>query len=168
MSTPKLDAYKARQSKIDKDNILTDLSLLGIGDFVNIGRSNNSYGCTGFVKKVNPKNIIIETIYGGYGDSDVELMELSFPKSRVDKFLKQNPSPELISDINGKTIKVGDTVKTMQPGGGILPPGKPETGIVEITKNAFGITTLQIKYQRNGVDRFILLGGKINEIIPGA
>ena len=165
MATPILDAYRKRKAEINTDDVLTDIALLSIGDFVNIPRSEKSSGCTGFVTKVNPKKIIIETVYGGYGDNDVEIMTLSFYKTDVDKFLKPNPQPEVITDINGKIIKVGDTVKTTQPGGGILPPGEPQTGVVEVTKDAFDITTLQIKYQRNGVDRFILLRGKINEIL---
>lgn len=72
-----------------------------------------------------------------------------------------------LTDINGKKIKVGDTVKTTQPSGGILSPGSPEIGIVEKTKDAFGNDALQIRYRKNGdnFDRFILLNGKINEVV---
>lgn len=65
-------------------------------------------------------------------------------------------------DINGIEIKVGQTVKSQQKPGGIFNPAPPETGIVEL-----GNDGLVIKYRRPGqnFDRFILLEGKINEII---
>jgi len=72
-----------------------------------------------------------------------------------------------MKDINGIEIKVGDKVKTQQPSGGILPPSPPKTGIVENTTDAFGNETLQIRYRKENrtFDQFILLDGKINEII---
>jgi hypothetical protein len=72
-----------------------------------------------------------------------------------------------LKDINGKKIEVGDTVKTTQPSGGLLNPADSETGVVEKTKDAFGQDSLQIRYRKQGTnyDRFILLNGKINEII---
>ena len=72
-----------------------------------------------------------------------------------------------LKDINGKKIEVGDTVKTTQPSGGLLSPADSEVGVVEKTKDAFGQDALQIKYRRQGTnyDRFILLNGKINEIV---
>jgi hypothetical protein len=72
-----------------------------------------------------------------------------------------------LKDINGKKIKVGDTVKTTQPSGGVLSPADSKVGVVEKTKDAFGNDALQIKYRKEGTtyDRFILLNGKINEIV---
>lgn len=78
-----------------------------------------------------------------------------------------------IIDINGREIKPGDTVKTQQPSGGILPPANPTTGIAEITTDAFGYETLQIRFKKQyrvkgetkDYDAFILLNFKINEVI---
>ena len=72
-----------------------------------------------------------------------------------------------MEDVHRDIIKIGDTVKTKQPSGGILSPAKPEIGIVEATKDSFDRDTLQIKYKKEGklFDSFILLDGKINEII---
>jgi hypothetical protein len=72
-----------------------------------------------------------------------------------------------LKDINGKKIEVGDTVKTTQPSGGLLNPADSEIGVVEKTKDAFGQESLQIRYRKQGTnyDRFILLNGKINEIV---
>jgi hypothetical protein len=72
-----------------------------------------------------------------------------------------------LKDINGKKIEVGDIVKTTQPSGGLFNPANPEIGIVEKTKDAYGNNALQIKYRKQGTnyDRFILLNGKINEIL---
>jgi hypothetical protein len=72
-----------------------------------------------------------------------------------------------LKDINGKKIEVGDTVKTTQPSGGLLSPADSKVGIVEKTKDAFGQESLQIRHRKQGTnyDRFILLNGKINEIV---
>lgn len=72
-----------------------------------------------------------------------------------------------MKDINGITIKTGDLVATRQPSGGVLPPGQPEQGIVEPTIDAFGNPTMQIRFRKAGrdFDQFILLDGKINEVI---
>lgn len=70
-------------------------------------------------------------------------------------------------DINGVKIEVGQTVKTIQPSGGILPPSTPETGMVENCIDAFGNSTFQIRYRKSfrNFDQFILLKHKINEVI---
>ncbi len=73
-----------------------------------------------------------------------------------------------MKDINGIEIKVGDTVKTQQPAGGILPPAPAEIGIVgETICTITNKPTLQIRYKRQGHDfySYILLEGKINEVI---
>lgn len=72
-----------------------------------------------------------------------------------------------LKDKYGSEIKVGDKVKTQQPGGGVLPQGAPEIGVVEKTKDAFGKDDFQIRYRKEGdkFDRFILLNSKINEIV---
>jgi hypothetical protein len=70
-------------------------------------------------------------------------------------------------DINGKKIEEGDMVKSMQPSGGILSPSEGQIGVVEKTKDAFGQDDFRIRFRREGknFDQFILLNGKINEII---
>ena len=70
-------------------------------------------------------------------------------------------------DINNLEIRVGDTIETCQPNGGILPPAKPSIGVVEKVTCPFGTATLQIRYRRTNqvFDSFILLNGKINKII---
>lgn len=75
-----------------------------------------------------------------------------------------------LKDVNGKQIEVGDVVKTTQPSGGLLNPANSETGVVEKAKDAFGQDALRIRYRKEGTnyDRFILLNGKINEIVKKA
>lgn len=70
-----------------------------------------------------------------------------------------------IKDINNKDIKIGDTVKTQQHSGGILPPAPPTIGIVEIKK--FNSEKVVIRYRKPHLsfDSFIALEGQINEII---
>lgn len=72
-----------------------------------------------------------------------------------------------MEDIHGKEIRVGMRVKTQQPEGGIFNPAPAEIGIVEECKDAFGRDSLHIRYRRpnQNFDRFILLEGKINEIV---
>lgn len=71
-----------------------------------------------------------------------------------------------MKDINGKEIKVGDTVKTLQYSGGFLPPAPAKVGVVE-DAISFGMPTFQIRYREafRDFDQFILLQGQINEII---
>jgi hypothetical protein len=68
--------------------------------------------------------------------------------------------------VDGKEIKVGDTVKTQQPGGGTLPPAPPQTGEVVGGIDAFGDPTLLIRYKTAGRDfwQYIDLKHKINEV----
>jgi hypothetical protein len=68
-------------------------------------------------------------------------------------------------DVNGIEIKVGMTVKTQQLSGGIFSPAEPEIGIVQSCFDAFDRSSLQIKFSKNGSWRYILLEGKINEVI---
>lgn len=64
----------------------------------------------------------------------------------------------------GNLIEVGDTVKTVQPSGGILPPAPPVIGTV-IASLPWDVNSgLAIVYGSNP-KRYILLHGKINEII---
>lgn len=67
-----------------------------------------------------------------------------------------------MTDINGIVIKVGMTVESMQPSGGMLPPGKPSIGIVEECMDAFGEPSMQI---RTADGRLILLTSKINKVL---
>lgn len=69
-------------------------------------------------------------------------------------------------DIHGIEIKVGMRVKTQQHGGGLLPPAPPVIGIVEQCTDSRVFDALCIRYNHHsGFDRFILLEGKINEIV---
>lgn len=76
-----------------------------------------------------------------------------------------------MKDINGIEIKIGDTVKTQQPGGGFLPPANPTVGeVVNYTTHRSYTETSQelaIKFKKNNNEfySFILLHGKINEVI---
>ncbi len=72
-----------------------------------------------------------------------------------------------LRDINGIEIKVGQTVRTQQMSGGVLPPGKPKTGVVEKAINSFGNGYLRIRYREKAqsFDSLIDLEGKINEVV---
>lgn len=75
----------------------------------------------------------------------------------------------MLVDINGVEIKVGQTVKTQQPTGGILSPTKPKTGIVSEGTDSFGRKVLILnytkKYRGENINCQIILNGKINEVI---
>jgi len=71
-----------------------------------------------------------------------------------------------MKDINGKEIKVGQTLKTTQQSGGILPAAKSQIGeVVLFTYD--GSNRLAIKYRKESQhsDRYIILEGKINEVL---
>ncbi len=75
-------------------------------------------------------------------------------------------------DINGKEIKVGDTVRTQQPSGGILSPAPAQIGVVveyHLSWETRFDVALAIRYERKWnnktIDCYILLDGKINEVI---
>ena len=73
-----------------------------------------------------------------------------------------------MKDIYGNPIKVGDTVKSRQPPGGILPPAPAVTGkVVELFDDREPEKpVLFIEYLRyNGEISRIRLEGKINEVI---
>jgi hypothetical protein len=71
-----------------------------------------------------------------------------------------------MKDINGVEIKVGMKVKTQQQSGGILSPAPPQIGIVEDCVDAFNNPSLQIRFRTHyDFDQFILLEGKINEVV---
>jgi hypothetical protein len=69
-------------------------------------------------------------------------------------------------DIKGLEIKIGQTVKTQQPSGGILPPATAQIGKV-CYKDFNNGNFLCIKYRNEGqdFDRYITLEGKINEVL---
>lgn len=91
VETPIKNYWKSKVDSINTKKSFTDISQLEVGDVV-IDKS----GSIGFVKKINPKKVIVETTYGGYGDSDAELMELSFNKSDIKEFKK--PSKKAKAD----------------------------------------------------------------------
>jgi hypothetical protein len=71
-----------------------------------------------------------------------------------------------MTEINGNQIELGQTVKTTQQSGGLIPPAKSQTG--EVVLFTFdGSNRLAIKYRKETQNfyRHILLEGKINEII---
>ena len=73
-----------------------------------------------------------------------------------------------MKDINGIEIRLGDTVRTKQPQGGILNPGPATDGIViEYTVSWQSEPMLAIKYKKynNIFYSHILLHGQINEIV---
>jgi len=67
-----------------------------------------------------------------------------------------------MKDINNKEIRVGDTVKTMQESGGILPPAPARIGVVELKD---GLMVVKYKQEGDEFYRFILLEGKINTVL---
>jgi len=73
-----------------------------------------------------------------------------------------------MKDINNIEIKIGDTVKTTQPSGGVLSPAKPTTGeVINFTVSWQDEPMLAIRYKKynNQFYSHILLYGQINEII---
>jgi hypothetical protein len=74
-------------------------------------------------------------------------------------------------DINGVEIKLGDTVKTQQPKSRFLPQAEAKTGVVrqwfDLTGYGDGTAYLAIKFKNvnEKYGRYILLDGKINEVI---
>ena len=72
-----------------------------------------------------------------------------------------------MKDINGIEIKIGQKLQTQQPSGGILSPADPKIGIVEFNKKLCKDGELVIRYRESyrDFDQFILLNGKINEIV---
>lgn len=72
-----------------------------------------------------------------------------------------------MKDINGIKIEIGMTVKK-QPIGGLFNPPPAEIGeVVEYKLSYQEETVLAIKYRKEPscFDRFILLNGKINEVM---
>jgi hypothetical protein len=77
-----------------------------------------------------------------------------------------------MKDIYGIKLKLGDTVKTEQPSGGLLAPARPQIGEVVYLPKGLGNDlkkTFHLRYKRvfNGATfySYIDLKGKINEII---
>jgi hypothetical protein len=74
----------------------------------------------------------------------------------------------MMKDIHGNIIEPGDTVKTQQHPGGILPPAPPTIGkVIKSTNPNTGKDYLLLEYFKEGSSqaRFIALEGKINEIL---
>ncbi len=111
------------------------------------------------------KSLLKEKEAGNWDDNTHRTyMYLASEKNRRDSQKLESALHEII-DINGVQIKPGDKVKTQQPGGGVFNPADAEIGIAEDATDAFGNKTLQIRFNKGGSDRFILLYGKINEVI---
>jgi hypothetical protein len=67
-----------------------------------------------------------------------------------------------MKDINGFEIWAGQKVKTLQPCGGLLNPAPAQIGIVEFKENQL---VIRFRIKNRDFDQFILLNGKINEIV---
>lgn len=70
-----------------------------------------------------------------------------------------------MKDINGIEIRIGDTVKAQQHGGGVLPQGSPSVGVVEGGLDAFGNDALFIRVVGPRREKLILINHTINEVI---
>lgn len=69
-------------------------------------------------------------------------------------------------DINGVEIKPGMRVRTQQPSDGLFFPAPPQIGVVE-EYESHKPENLCIRYraENRDFDQFILLDGKINEVV---
>lgn len=125
-STPVRDAFNAEVEALDATNKRTDTENIAVGDYISIPQSDKSSGLTGIVRKVGPKNIEVETTYGGYADSDVTLMTIKAKKADVKAFVskkqeaapkpkKEKPvvpeAPKPKKEIVGREEKVGDELQ---------------------------------------------------------
>ena len=75
---------------------------------------------------------------------------------------------EIMKDVSGIEIKIGDTVKTTQPSGGILNPAPPTTGTVcwyDYYNEKILAVSYEKKYNGKIITCYITLEGKINEVI---
>lgn len=101
-STPTKDYFSKRIESINAKKSYKDISELEVGDAVITSR-----GSIGFVKKINPKKVILETTYGGYADSDSELMEISVNKDEIKEFKKPKEisKSDIISKLENAKIK---------------------------------------------------------------
>ncbi len=82
--TPLKDAYAARLQAVNAEVRYSqhDISDLRKGDYAAIKTAYATY--FGFVKSIGPKNVIIESPYGGWADNDYkDMQELKFPKSQI-------------------------------------------------------------------------------------
>lgn len=92
-TTPVKDEWNKRVDSINPDEAFTDVKDLKVGDVV-----ITKQGTLGFVKKVNPKKVIIETTWGGFGDNDSELMELTVDKADIRQFKKPKTTSETLEE----------------------------------------------------------------------
>ena len=84
--TPLKDAYKARLNNLNQTDLITDPAKLVIGAYACL-RTKYNQNYTGFVTSIGPKNVKIESPYGGYADSDyISIQELKFEKSLILSF----------------------------------------------------------------------------------
>lgn len=85
---PNKDAYEKEIDNLDDTKKFTDIKDLEVGDHVAIPQSSKSSGLTGFIRKISPKNVDIETQYGGWAGNDSEPMTIKKPKSEISEFYK--------------------------------------------------------------------------------
>lgn len=83
-NTPNRDAWQERVNGIDVTKEYKDLSELKTGDVL-----LTKTGTLGFVKKINPKKVIIESSYGGWNGTDIEILTLNINKNDIAVFKKR-------------------------------------------------------------------------------
>ncbi len=87
--TPIKDEYRSRIDNLDDANQIYDKEQLAIGDYIGVKNSERGGGVMGFVKKIGPKNVTVETFFQkGNTNDEGELMELKVAKSDIDSFYK--------------------------------------------------------------------------------
>jgi preprotein translocase subunit YajC len=127
--TPIKDKWDERVATIDTEKSYTDLTQLKEGDVV-----MTKTGSLGFVKKINPKKVIIETTYGGQGNNDVELIDLSVNKEDISVFKKPK---ETASKSTPKSTKTeGEKTAKQNP----INEPKNAVGVARIFRKLFNFT----------------------------
>jgi uncharacterized protein YkvS len=127
---PVLDSWEERTLQIDADKNFTDTNYLEVGDIV-----MSKDRTVGFVKKINPKKVIIETAYGGYGNNDVELIDLSIDKSDVTNFKK--PKKTEVNEVKLPQIDIENQSEAVEE--------KLSEEVVKTVKSAVKIQYLSAK-----------------------
>jgi hypothetical protein len=67
----------------------SDVSKLGVGDYVNIPKTEKSGGLKGFVKKIGRTNVVLDTFYqlGSTADDGI-MQEITVKKADIKEFAK--------------------------------------------------------------------------------
>jgi uncharacterized protein len=80
--SPAITAHQEKKELLDTEHRITDVSLLGVGDYVAVTNKGGTV-YAGFVQRKGSKNITVETNSDAYG-----VQELSFPIENVKGFYK--------------------------------------------------------------------------------